>query len=331
MDMSHIRIATFNLENLFLVATDPEISRTSLKSPEKTRKLAQAIEKIAPDIMFVCEIGGADSLEKFNSEYLNDLYQPSIIQGNSSRGIEIGYLIKKDCKYHCEHYTHRNRALNFLYPHEIILNNKFKEDNPQAKEEELPYQSHLLSRDIAELRLYKNKETSKEEAPEFIFLGVHLKSKWDQDGIDEQGRLRRGAEAKLLIETYKTLKARWPETKIFMVGDFNGVVFGPNADHELSQFKELEDESCDVLEFLNLPYPKRATYILFTPEGSSPQQLDYLFFPKDLGPYVVKEESGIFYYLDDNEMPLSLPQNPYQRHPLPSDHYPLVLTLKNFE
>ena len=68
--MSHLKLATFNLENLFLVAMDPEISRTTLKSEEKTNKLSKTIKKISPDVMFVCEIGGLDSLKKFNSEFL---------------------------------------------------------------------------------------------------------------------------------------------------------------------------------------------------------------------------------------------------------------------
>tara|TARA_R110002072_G_scaffold64203_4_gene159585 strand:- start:24187 stop:25176 length:990 start_codon:yes stop_codon:yes gene_type:complete len=328
--MSHLKIATFNLENLFLVAVDQEVTRTSLKSSDKTSKLSRTIKRISPDILFACEVGGIDSLKKLNSQYLDDQYIPSVIEGNSDRGIEIGYLINKDLELHCEQYTHRNRGLHFLYPHEKVLNQRYKDDHPKWTEDELPYQDHLLSRDIAEMRFYAKEDVDKKGPPLLITLGVHLKSKWDQDGIDEQGRLRRGAEAKLLIKTYQDLKKRWPQTHIFLLGDFNGVVNGPNNDKELSTFHELEEDLVEVLEYLNLPYPKRATYILFTPSGTSPQQLDYIYFPKKLADQVVKEESGIFYYQDEEGNALALPQNPYQRHPLPSDHYPLVLTLKSF-
>ena len=69
----------------------------ALKKPqEKIEWIARTISEIDADITMLCEMGGLDSLDLFNTKYLNSQYYTSLLKGNSDRGIEMGYLIKKN-------------------------------------------------------------------------------------------------------------------------------------------------------------------------------------------------------------------------------------------
>jgi hypothetical protein len=277
-----LKLLLFNVENFFLTNTVDQ------KPVEKTKAIAEIVKELSPDIIMFCEVGGFVSLDLFTTKYLQSQYLPFLLPGNSDRGIEIGYLIKKTFPYTFNHISHVEKP---------------------------------FSRDVSELLIYKNKTL------QCIILLVHLKSKWDREGNDPQGFLKRSQEVETLITLFKKRETEFPSIPIIIAGDFNGVAQKNNCSIEFRQFYELTPLE-DILEILNLPNESRTTYCYFSKEGKADySQLDYIFIPPVLFSKVVKEESGIYLFKDPSGLPYRLPQSTFERFALPSDHYPLVLTL----
>ena len=242
------------------------------------------------------------------------------MEGNSDRGIDVGYLVKKTLPFNFELHTHKNRPINFLYPHEIQTN-LFEQANPEKS-----IKSHYFSRDCAELRVFN--EGSKQ--PSFIFLLVHLKSKLDPNGIDPQGRDRRAAELKALTEIYTEVRREQPSVPVVVGGDFNGVIHRERGEAEFLPLHETTDLQ-DVFSLLGRGEADAMTQIQFTRTGQTLLlQIDYLLVSQGLQPHIVSEESFVYRYKSDLGVNLGLPTHLDQRLALPSDHYPVVVTFKNF-
>ncbi len=96
---STVRIATYNLLNLFDDKDDPNLSGSiedldSAKPESERRALASAIEKLDADIIAVQEIESTEALVEFRDQYLEGLgyeFAMSIGPGDD-RGIEQGIL-----------------------------------------------------------------------------------------------------------------------------------------------------------------------------------------------------------------------------------------------
>jgi hypothetical protein len=132
-----MRVAQINAENLFLFFDEElpanwkelnekgwqKLSRASVqnKSLKKTLWLAESLKEIDADFVMVNEVGGEESLSNFAKFFLDDQYTPYVIEGNSDRGIDIGYLVKKTITHRFELHTHKNRPIQFLYPHDCQL------------------------------------------------------------------------------------------------------------------------------------------------------------------------------------------------------------------
>ena len=327
-----LRITQINAENLFLfLDQEPNdlrsltekqwqgLSRASVanKPLSKTLWLADALLDINADIIMVNEVGGLESLSNFSRYFLKDAYTPYILEGNSNRGIDVGYLVRRTLPFRFEIISHKDRPLHFLYPHEIDSNKHFAVHAPEKI-----LKTHYFSRDCSELRMFKEGS----ETPELIFLLVHLKSKLDPDGIDPEGRERRAAELKTLIDIYKELRLQFAVPMI-VAGDFNG---NARSDSISPEFKALKQ--CDWLntvELLKLPMDQAATQIQFS--RSQPQQflqIDYIMISPELESRLIHSESGVYRYKSDLKVTLPLPTTLDQRLQMPSDHYPVFATFK---
>jgi hypothetical protein len=277
------------------------------KSLHQTKKLAQALLEIDADFYLMCEVGGLESLTNFNDLFLNNQYTPYLIEGNSDRHIDIGYLVKKDFPFQCEIKSHKERSINFLYPHE--------------KDTQVP--SHKFSRDVSELRVVnpKNSELL------MIFLLVHLKSPLDRDGIDSGGCLRREAELKTLVEIYNELQ-QVHDVPIAIGGDFNGNASILNTDNE---FKDLYEKTFlkDALEIAAIPLYERATfYHVRNHQRTDGRQIDFCFLNQVLWSKLEADETFVYRYKNAfGHRPLG-PSSIEEKLNGPSDHYPVVITIK---
>lgn len=305
-----LKLCLFNVENLFLLQSGPN---EGYKKPlDKVEWIGRTLREIDADIVMLVEVGGIHSLDLFNNKYLNDNYFTALLRGNSDRGIEIGYLINKRLAHFHQILSHKETALEFNYPHEIS----------EAQNKGVGLKSHRFSRDISELRLLKDGKM------EMILLLVHLKSKLDKDGIDFNGTMRRTAELKKLVQIYNQRRKDYPGVPVIVAGDFNGNAQRNSVDPEFRPIYEQTDLE-DILEVIQEVPERRFSYFHFTRDlVREASQLDYIMLPPELHPLVKKEESGIYHYRDQHGVILPYPQDSFQRYALPSDHYPVVATLK---
>lgn len=328
---TNIKLLLLNAENLFLLfdqeptkkvteMTEDEWKKLShsiyeTKSLNKCLGLAKAIRAQDPNIIMLCEVGGLDSLTQFNKYFLGEEYMPALIEGNSDRNIDVGFLIRKNQNYYFELNTNKNRPINFLYAHEkTSLENGY----PVAKSP-----SHKFSRDVAELRLF----VSDREKPFLVILLTHLKSRLDHDNIDPQGFERRQAEARTLVEIYEEAVQQWPGCPFIVAGDFNGNAAKLNTDEEFKIIYEKTDLE-DVLEVAQLKADDRATYYNVRSGGRTEgRQIDYAFISNNLQPYLGL--TSVHRYVDEFGSPYAIPQSIDAKLKLPSDHYPLFFELRD--
>lgn len=325
---NRFRIVQLNAENLFLLMDlyqgqdlselkEKEWQKLSTanvpnKPLHKTRQLAKALLEIDAEIVMLNEVGGLESVENFNRYFLQDRYDTHLIEGNSTRGIDVGYLTRKGLSLKFLLTSHRNRPLNFLYPHEV-------------GEQNLKLKSHFFSRDVAELRAFRPGEN----APLFIILLTHLKSKLDPDGIDPGGRDRRSAELKTLLSIYRDVKNETEgKIPILVAGDFNGWAQRGRFDPEFAPL--METDLIDVFDVTEKPSLERNSQVQILRQGGSENvQIDYILLSKHLHPFLQPE--GCFVYVYRNELGLPvLPKNMDERDHLPSDHFPVVVTFHNW-
>jgi endonuclease/exonuclease/phosphatase family metal-dependent hydrolase len=331
------KIAQLNAENLFLFLDDPSprdwsrvsekewqrLSRATVpnKPLSKTLWLAEALQDIDADIVCLNEIGGEESLSNFAKYFLQGKYRPHLIEGNSDRGIDIGYLIRADFAAQVELRTHKNRPLGFLYPHEIQSNAHFAETAPEKI-----VKTHYFSRDCAELRI----TSPGADRPAVILLLVHLKSKLDPDGIDPEGRGRRQAELNALLDIYRSVRAEFtPAVPVIVAGDFNGCARKSMLSEEFAALAQTDLEG--VIELAGHRAEAAATQLIFSRSGGcQPMEIDFIFVSPELKEHLILEGSEVYRYRSDLRVPLPLPATLEQRLFLPSDHYPVVALFKNF-
>lgn len=339
-----LRLVEFNVENLFLYLDfvnlteggKPNFDFESLNEKQwqllttstvgnkplvHVRAVAKAIRDMNPDIMMLCEVGGIESLANFSKYFLNDEYEAHLIEGNSDRGIDLGYLTRRSLPFRYELESHKHRVIDFLYPHERLSQETGYKNLGSAR-----HSSHKFSRDVLELRVFEGEA----KTPCLIMLLVHLKSQLDRTRIDPGGRDRRRAELEKLVQIYDELNQRYKGlVPILLTGDFNGSAALPNPDTE---FKALyaRTELKDVLEVAGVPNDERFTYMQLSASRNRVgrnKQLDYIFVHPTLFPRVSKEDSWTFRFKDHMGRTMLLPRNLNEKKTLPSDHYPVICTL----
>ncbi len=319
------RIAQLNAENLFLFLDEPterdwrkvsekewqKLSKASVpnKSLIKTLWLADSLLAIDADIVFLSEVGGEESIRNFATHFLKGAYTPHLIEGNSDRGIDIGYLVKKDFPYKVELKSYKNYPLKFNYPHE----------------DEATRRTHYFSRDCAELRVFKDGSTE----PALVCLSVHLKSKLDPEGIDPEGKDRRTAELNALVEIYREIRSRPNPPPVIVAGDFNGCARRANLAPEFAALTTTDLES--MQDILERDGQEAATQLQFNRSAQIQWlQIDYIFMSPEVKANLIPNGCEVFRYRSELNVALPLPTTLDQRLHLPSDHYPVVATFTNF-
>lgn len=316
-----------NAENLFLLS-DQQLTPEHLKLDEvqwqklstsifdnkplnKTKKLAEIINQTQPDLLMLSEIGGIESLNNFNRLFLEDKYSPALSEGNSNRNIDIGFLIRKDIGFYFDLVSNKNRPINYNYPHERHTPN---------------VASHKFSRDLAELHLFQTDR----EKPFLIFLLTHLKSRLDPDGIDPNGFERRQAELRTLIEIYQEHEAKYNgQVPIAIGGDFNGNASSVQTDTEFSLIYQ-QTKLQDVCHLAQLKDEERVTYYQVGRNSKTDgKQLDYCFLSPRLAPHLASGSVQVYRYRDHQGIPFDPPTTLDDKLILPSDHYPLIFSLKD--
>lgn len=318
-----LQFCVFNAENLFLLSDTP-LSRehTQLKELDwqalstsihankplsKLFDLQQLILKRNPDILLLCEVGGLESLQNFNRLFLKSQYHVALIEGNSDRNIDLGFLIRKSLPIYFDLHSNKSRPISYVSISE-------------------PTKPQFFSRDVAELHLFHKVK----EAPFLILLLTHLKSRLDPERIDPGGSDRRGAELLSLLGIYHEIHDDKFLGKVPMIvaGDFNGEAGPAKPDPEFSllyQNTELED----ICALSGLSEVDRATFYQVGRSRTLGRQLDYAFLSPKAKSTLQKDSVFVHRYTLPNGLPMDPPRSMAQKMTLPSDHYPLFFTLKD--
>ena len=329
-----LNVMVLNAENLFLLS-DQELKPEHLKLDptqwqklstsvyenkpiEKCKAIAKIIKAESPDLILFCEVGGLESLQNFNRLFLESAYSSILIEGNSDRNIDVGFLLKKEQPFYFDIVTNKNRSINYLYPHE-------RQSATSANAPKVTT-SQRFSRDAAELHLFLKDRTK----PFMIFLLTHLKSRLDPNGYDPNGSERRAAELKTLLEIFLELEAQFEgKVPIAVAGDFNGNATKANPDNE---FKPLYQTTGlrDVCELAGLSDKESITYYQIGRNTKSEgKQIDYCFLSAQMATLLDKNSVKVYRYINHLGQPLDPPASLEAKMALPSDHFPLIFTLKN--
>ncbi len=327
-----LKMGLFNAENLFLLFDQPvpphfeklteaqwqklSASVYENKPLQKCLAIAKLIQENNPDIMMFCEVGGLESLKNFNSLFLDSQYAVALIEGNSDRHIDVGFLIKKTQAFYFDLGTHKNRPLHYLYPHEATS---------QRTGYPIKAATQLFSRDCAELRLF----TADRQHPFLIILLTHLKSRLDPERIDPGGTERRAAELRTTIQIYKELKQQFQTVPILLAGDLNGFAGRPATDAEFTLIYQ-ETDLQDIFEVAGLSPDKRSTfYQIKNGQKGEGKQIDYCFIPEAVHKNLNVKSCITYLFKDEFGFALDTPTTLDAKSKLPSDHYPLFFTLEN--
>ncbi len=298
----------YNLENLFHSVgkwdydEDGEyvqIGEIDEKPKEMRRWQGRIIHETAIDLGVFEEVESLKALSHFDRHYLGSTYHRHLLEGNDPRGIDIGFLSKRDLPFEIEHRT--NKGLRYDDP--------ISERNIAQFSRDLP---------ILILRL------PGEKTPFLIFIGTHFKSKRDRPD-DPQSNSLRESQVIAAAQIVEDLKIEFGKNApIVMAGDMNGNV---NTEAEFAVFRA----QLALVDSLNLVKPKlseaeRVTQTWHpTKRKNVYSQLDAIL----LSPVLVAcfKSAGVYRYKDERGLPKPLPKSRDERDTNPSDHYPVLLQL----
>lgn len=296
-----LKVLQWNVENLFLFLdyynqeNFNEISEnqwqgmtSSLRGNKplvKVQEIAQIILQENPDVCVFCEVGGTESLNNLNKYFLKDRYLVKMRKSNSRRGIDVGFLVRKELPWIASVKTNR-----FLK-----LDSRFQEDSK-------------FSRDIPELRFY-----NQQQVLQMVIMGLHFKSKASL-GEDYFGIETRSAEVRGLVKIYNRVQNKY-QVPIIVAGDFNGEL------HEDSEFNPLWEET-DLQDCLIKQQPvitERATFVRMDPYKLS--RLDYVLSC----PRVQVQSMQVIKFKTFYDIEMPFPTSWNEKKKLPSDHYPQIM------
>lgn len=279
-----------------------------IKKPEwQLDGIAKAIKEENLDIVVLQEVEGLEPLKYFNNKYFKNAYQEILIEGNDGRGINIGFLIKKDLplKIHVE--THKD--ITWVDPLKAELGEK-----------------KLFSRDVPVLHI-RRLDTSDLDAPDLIVMGTHYKSQRDRAG-DVGSAILRKAQVEKTVEIADFYQKQYgKKINIVMAGDFNGDI------HRNPEFKSLFESKVfqDSFDVLGKKIdPKDRVTHTFHPRGGNTEynQLDGVLVNPNASKAV--KDVKVYRYKDEAGKVKPLPKTWDERETNPSDHF-MLKTVFDFQ
>ena len=301
-------LMTYNMKNVFMSVGKYEVeaieggdkaaptlkrvkkSEGKFKSPEEVRGVQDVLLDVRPDFVVVQEVESLVSLKAL----VGNRYKAFLLEGNDSRGIDIGFLVRADIKADVEIRTHKSRT--WFDP---------------VQQRQVP----VFSRDLPVLILRDHAGGK----PVLILVGNHGKSKRDRPN-DPESRKLRTAQYEEAAEIVKELEKEFgSDVPLALAGDFNtDVVSAP----EMNPLRRILKSAFDRARLRVTPEGKRITHSYFPFEGQPKYtQMDDILVNGSLADRIIKTLVYRYRFGDGSERPL--PRSYREREKLPSDHYPV--------
>ncbi len=290
-DVQELRLGTYNTYNL-LRSADGKYQKPLYKQ----EGLARPIISNDLDIIVVEEVNDLAEMQQFSQFRLGDKYESILADSNDSRGIKIGYFIKRDLPFRIEVTT--SKDMEAVYPATGEV-------------------TKIYSRDLPGLRVWSPEQSDNDE-PLLSLFGTHFKSKRDKPGDPESRILRRiqNEISALVVEKEMNL---YPQSVVMVAGDFNGDV------RVEPEFAPLKNILIDLFDAANPPMTdaERITHSFHPKEGDTKySQIDAFLLAPNAKPYIKK--AFVHRYLDANGNIKTLPATWEERNANPSDHFPVI-------
>lgn len=307
--VTSLKMMAYNVENLFLRLGKFErisenefkrITDAEVKPEAELIGIATAIKDSDPDFIVMEEVEGVEAIQRFSDDHLESRYKAMLVEGNDERGIQIGFLVKRDL------------------PLDITL-----ETHKDATWTENGKTTRLFSRDAPAL-VVRRKNASAGETPVMIFIGVHGKSQRDRGSDKRSVKLRTAQyeEVGRIIDGYQAQYGK--DVPLMVGGDFN-------IDVRLADDVEaVRQRMMDPFDIKGIKGEARMTHT-FHPRGgrSSYSQLDAIFVSPSLKNSI--EDIRVYRYKDENGNEKPLPDSFEERSRNPSDHFPITVTISTEE
>ncbi len=183
-----LRLATYNIRNLFDGIQDPGKEPEKAKPEKEKVALSQAIHEINADVIGLQEVENKGVLTQFRDQYLSDMgyREVVLIEGNDTRGIDVALFSRFPVTAVKSH-----KEVRFPVPGEA--------------------QPVGFSRDLLQVRIQGPNNYT------FTVFVAHLKS---QHGGDEAD-IRREAEARAAQQIIAAFQKANPRENVVVMGDFN--------------------------------------------------------------------------------------------------------------
>lgn len=306
-----IRVATFNIENLFDDKDDPKLTGSGddkdMTKPRADRAAAAAaIRRVDADVLALQEVESLEALLWFRDEFLKDMGYVHVqsIDAGDGRGIEQSVLSRyplSDAK------VYNRMKLGGRQPDRWGNNPNSEAGSPfEFKRSPMQVTVTVPSSSVGELLAKAGTTQARAEDYKITLFVCHLKSGRE---FDEQ----RGAEAKGVISLVQALEKEKPGANVLILGDFNATLNQPALQHFVQ---------AGMPSIFNDRQPRDPQTMTHT----TGRCIDHIYYNAAIKPELVM----------DSRFVLGLPARPegadWRTTPAPagyaSDHYPVVIDIK---
>lgn len=312
--ITHLGFSAFNVQNIMrsvgafdwvrpgddMLARPADPRRehygSAMENFQKLEEIRNMIARGNDDFVILTEVEDIEAMRTLLAQGpLQGLYDVYLTEGNDPRGIDIGFLVKKDLPWNVRQISHKDIRWR---------------DPVDGRE------GPLFTRDLPVLEF---RRSPNDEPPLFVLMGHHAKSKRDRPTDPESTRWRSAQfrEAARIAESYEYLGV-----PVIGGGDFN-------ADHrhdpELEPLRRVSRSSLAHAPDA-LPEDQRITHTYHPFDGPThySQMDDILISP---GLIADLESARIIRYRDARGNLRPLPTTYEERSLQPSDHFMVRIRL----
>ncbi len=292
-----VRVATYNVENLFDGIDDPSLSGRNedmddATPPERLVEIAVALKKLDADVVALQEIESLDALKSFRDIYLKDLGYDHLvsIDAGDERGIEQAVLSRFPIT------ASKNwvgKTLGGVHPEKWGRNENWYAGKPIA------FHRSPLRVDVQ----VPAGARGNEQPYDFTLFVVHHKS-------GGEGDYWREAEARGLAEIVTGIQKNEPDRNLLILGEFN-------AEADARSVKTYLDMGFTDLFGQDKPSDQIISH-------ESDRRIDLILYSPTITPELVLNSRFVM------GTPARLAQMSWRDPPPPgyaSDHYPVVVDL----